>query len=56
MTPDVPQCNDKKMRIFDDCPHWVLENMAFKRKWFKRAEDIDNMTYKRSMEISDYNK
>merc|ERR1712039_807799 len=36
---DVPQCNDKKEGIFEDCPHWVLENIALKKRFYKRAEE-----------------
>ena len=50
------QCNSKKAAIFEECPHWVIENMAAKRKFYKRAEMIDNLTYQRAMEVSDYNK
>lgn len=54
--PSPLQCNDKKAKVFEDCPHWVLENLAFKRKFIKRAEAIDKLTYDRAMEVSDYNK
>ena len=53
---DVPQCNSKKEAIFEDCPHWVLENIALKKRFYKRAEAIDTETYRRAMEISDYTK
>mmetsp|Transcript_4442 Transcript_4442/g.6704 ORF Transcript_4442/g.6704 Transcript_4442/m.6704 type:complete len:154 (+) Transcript_4442:26-487(+) len=53
---DVPQCNHWKNLIFEDCPHWVLENLALKKRFAKRAESIDNLTYRRAMEVSDYNK
>ena len=53
---DVPQCNDVKDALFDGCPHWVLENLAFRKRFYRRAETIDNLTYKRAMEVSDYNK
>ncbi|CAG9321594.1 unnamed protein product [Blepharisma stoltei] len=53
---DVPQCNQWKGVIFEECPHWVVENLALKKKVAKRYEDIDNLTYQRAMEISDYNK
>ena len=51
-----PQCNGKKAAIFEECPHWVIENMAAKRKFYKRAEHIDRLTYQRAMEVSDFNK
>lgn len=53
---DVPQCNSWKNVIFEECPHWVLENLALKKKFAKRSEIVDNLTYKRAMEVSDYNK
>lgn len=56
LTEDVPQCSGSKAHVFEGCPHWVLENLALKRKFFKRAEQIDFETYKRAMVVSDYNK
>lgn len=38
------------------CPEHVLEGLRERRKFFLRAEAIDNATYKRAMEVSDYNK
>lgn len=38
------------------CPDHVLEGLREKKKWFLRAEVIDNETYKRAMVIGDYNK
>jgi hypothetical protein len=38
------------------CPDHVLEALREKRKWFLRAQAIDNETYKRAMTVSDYNK
>jgi hypothetical protein len=38
------------------CPDHVLEGLREKRKWFLRAEAIDNQTYKRAMSVSDFNK
>jgi hypothetical protein len=38
------------------CPDHVLEGLREKRKWYLRAETIDNQTYKRAMQVSDYNK
>lgn len=38
------------------CPDHILEGLREKRKWYLRAEAIDNSTYKRAMEVSDYNK
>ena len=53
---DAPQCNDLKDMLFDACPHWVLENLALKKRLAKRYELVDNITYRRAMEVSDYNK
>lgn len=38
------------------CPDHVLEALREKKKWMLRAEVIDNDTYRRAMEVSDYNK
>ena len=38
------------------CPDHVLEGLREKKKWYLRAEVIDNETYKRAMTVSDYNK
>lgn len=38
------------------CPSHVLEGLRERRKWWLRAESIDNTTYKRAMEVSEYNK
>lgn len=38
------------------CPDHVLEALREKRKWFLRAQAIDNETYKRAMTVGDYNK
>ena len=38
------------------CPDHVLEAMRERRKWWLRAQVIDNETYKRAMNVSDYNK
>ncbi len=38
------------------CPDHVLEGLQEKKKWYLRAEVIDNQTYKRGMTVSDYNK
>lgn len=34
----------------------MLEALREKKKWYMRAEMIDNDTYKRAMSVSDYNK
>jgi hypothetical protein len=38
------------------CPEHVLEGLREKKKWYLRAEVIDNDTYKRAMGVSDYNR
>jgi hypothetical protein len=38
------------------CPDHVLEGLKEKKKWYLRAEVIDNETYKRAMSVGDYNK
>ncbi len=38
------------------CPEHVLEGLREKKKWYLRAEVIDNQTYKRAMSVSDFNK
>lgn len=46
---------NEKISIMEVCPDHVLEGLREKRKWFLRAEAIDNQTYKRAMQVSDYN-
>jgi len=50
------KCNNEKISIMEVCPDHVLEGLREKRKWYLRAEAIDNSTYKRAMTVSDYNK
>jgi hypothetical protein len=38
------------------CPDHVLEGLREKKKWYLRAEVIDNETYKRAMSVGNYNK
>jgi hypothetical protein len=38
------------------CPDHVLEGLREKKKWYLRAESIDNETYKRAMSVGDYNR
>lgn len=49
-------CFNDKLSIMEVCPDHVLEGLREKRKWYLRAEAIDNQTYKRAMQVSDYNK
>ena len=37
------------------CPDHILESLREKKKWYLRAELIDNQTYKRAMTVSPYN-
>jgi len=50
------KCNNEKISIMEVCPDHVLEGLRERRKWYLRAEAIDNQTYKRAMTVSDYNK
>jgi hypothetical protein len=49
-------CDNEKISIMEVCPDHVLEGLREKRKWFLRAEAIDNQTYKRAMTVSDFNR
>ena len=49
------QCLSDKISIMEVCPDHVLEGLQEKKKWYLRAEVIDNQTYKRAMSVSDYN-
>lgn len=49
-------CLNDKINIMEVCPDHVLEGLREKKKWYLRAEVIDNETYKRAMSVSDYNK
>lgn len=49
-------CLNDKISIMEVCPDHVLEGLREKKKWYLRAEVIDNQTYKRAMQVSDYNK
>jgi len=49
-------CFDDKISIMEVCPEHVLEALKEKKKWYLRAEVIDNETYKRAMTVSDFNK
>jgi len=49
-------CLNEKISIMEVCPEHVLEGLKEKKKWYLRAEVIDNETYKRAMSVSDYNK
>jgi hypothetical protein len=49
-------CFNDKINIMEVCPDHVLEGLREKKKWYLRAEVIDNETYKRAMVVGDYNK
>lgn len=49
-------CFSDKISIMEVCPDHVLEGLREKKKWYLRAEMIDNDTYKRAMVVSDFNK
>lgn len=49
-------CVNDKISIMEVCPDHVLEGLREKKKWYLRAESIDNETYRRAMEVSDYNR
>ena len=36
------RCDNEKISIMEVCPDHVLEGLREKRKWFLRAEAIDN--------------
>jgi hypothetical protein len=50
------ECFGEKISIMEVCPDHVLEALREKKKWYLRAEMIDNDTYKRAMQVSDFNK
>ena len=49
-------CEGQKLSIMEVCPDHILEGLREKKKWFARAEVIDNETYRRAMQVSDYNR
>jgi hypothetical protein len=49
-------CLNEKISIMEVCPDHVLEALREKRKWYLRAQAIDNQTYKRAMKVSEYNR
>lgn len=50
------ECFGDKISIMEVCPDHILEGLREKKKWYLRAEMIDNDTYKRAMTVSDFNK
>mmetsp|Transcript_14273 Transcript_14273/g.10320 ORF Transcript_14273/g.10320 Transcript_14273/m.10320 type:complete len:195 (+) Transcript_14273:326-910(+) len=53
---DGAACFNDKISIMEVCPDHVLEGLKEKKKWYLRAEVIDNETYRRAMTVGDYNK
>ena len=49
-------CLNDKLSIMEVCPDHVLEGLREKKKWYLRAEVIDNETYKRAMSVGAYNR
>jgi len=49
-------CFNDKISIMEVCPDHILEDLREKKKWYLRAEVIDNETYKRAMTVGEYNK
>ena len=50
------KCVAQKVSIMEVCPDHVLEGLRERKKWLLRAEVIDNETYRRAMEVSDFNR
>jgi hypothetical protein len=50
------RCMDEKLNIMEVCPKWVLELLRERKRTLMRTTLIDNQTYRRAMEVSDYNK
>jgi hypothetical protein len=48
-------CLQEKINIMEVCSDHVLEGLRERKKWYLRAESIDNETYKRAMTVGDYN-
>ncbi len=55
-TGDKDKCLEQKISIMEVCPDHILESLREKKKWLLRAEVIDNETYRRAMEVSDFNR
>jgi hypothetical protein len=49
-------CFNDKISIMEVCPDHILEGLREKKKHMMRAELIDNQTYRRAMQVGDYNK
>jgi len=53
---EISQCINQKISIMEVCPDHVLEGLREKKKHMLRAEVIDNETYRRAMQVSDFNR
>merc|ERR1712151_1258426 len=53
---EFEQCVSQKVAIMEVCPDHVLEALREKKKHMLRAEVIDNETYRRAMQVSDFNR
>lgn len=49
-------CFNEKISIMEVCPEHILSALKEKKKWYLRAQVIDNATYRRAMTVSPYNK
>jgi hypothetical protein len=49
-------CLNDKISIMEICPDHILEGLKEKKKWYARAEVLDNETYKRAMQVGSYNR
>jgi len=49
-------CLNDKISIMEVCPEHILEGLREKKKHMLRAEVIDNETYRRAMQVGDYNR
>ena len=45
---------NEKINIMEVCPKWTLELLREKKRNLMRATLIDNQTYRRAMEVSEY--
>ena len=50
------KCFNDKISVMEVCPDHTLEALRERKKWYLRAELIDNETYKRAMKVGEYNR
>ena len=55
-TKGQENCFKERINVMEICPQFELEKFRELRKFLLRAEAIDNTTYRRAMEVSEYNK